>query len=118
MKNSTLVESTVFAMALGVSIAAMAQVPGAAGASGGASVGTAGEIGGSTSSPMSANPIGSPPAITPQTGTQTPGMQNQIVPGQRSNSSNGMTTQGVIGTPSTTAPCSNSTPGNTTMSNC
>jgi hypothetical protein len=120
MNNRILVKSVLFAMTLGMSAAVMAQgVSGTAGASGGASAGTPGSIGGSTSSPMSGNPIGSPPAIAPQTGAQAqPGMQNPTVTGQRFNSSNGVTTQGVVGAPGMTAPCSNSTPGNTSMSNC
>ena len=119
MDNRMLARSVLFAMTVGMSAAAMAQgVSGTAGASGGASAGTSGSIG-ATSAPMSGAPIGSPPMATPQTGTQAqPGMQNPTVPGQRINSSNGVTTQGVVGVPSMTAPCSNSTPGNTTMSNC
>jgi hypothetical protein len=102
MNNRILVKSVLFAMTVGMSAAVIAQgVSGTAGASGGASAGTSGSISGSASSPMSGNQIGSPPAITPQTGTQAqPGMQNPAVPGQRFNSSNGVTTVSVRARPS------------------
>jgi hypothetical protein len=121
MRNRILINSVVFALALGMNAAVMAQgVSGSTGASGSTSAGASGSIGGGMSSPMSGNPIGSPPALTPQTGTPAqPGMQNPAVPGQRLNSSNGVTTPGVVGVPALTAPCSVATPaGGAQIGNC